>query len=1269
MLRSLLNRFLHYKNHFPLAFVILICLIVTGSSYKLGTYLSGWDTLHPEFNPTLYTERVVFGAWQEHQGLGAPASQAHTAELPRLVLIWIFSLLLPQSMVRHAMFYSLYFSGVIGTYFFLKKAWFNNKKDEWHDWFSAIGALFFGLNLGTLQHFYVPLEMFAVHFATLPWLLLTIWKYLKKPNRKLLLWFFVIQFFSAPSAHTATLFYMYTAIVFLFALLFNIMGQWKNKKRAIKPVLTLFLVTIAAHSYWMAPNLYYILFHSDYVKNAKISRHFSTEAFWQNQAYGSISDILIFKNFLFNWKVFDFVNSKFIPLFNDWEKHLKTIIGYPLLFISAIFYITGIGATIKNFQEKKDQGREKLALLVLFLVPFFFLNNLNFPSEALFGLLFKSSSTFRETLRFPFTKFSIIFIFACSIYFAEFFSFIKNLVSEKIAKNKQKFAKVTTIIVGLLIILLPNLPSLKGNLVSSAMKVEYPDYYFEMFDWFNHQNKESRIVKLPIDGFFGWTYHDWPTDKPQGYQGAGFIWFGLPQPILDREFDRWVNTDEYFYTEVSEAVKQKNYEKFYQVLKKYNISWLLFDKTAINPNNRDRNFYSEFTDLIKNGNSISLVKNFGPLEVFSFSEAQNSWISGEGLITTSSQAQNLKYDPIFNQYNSYQSTNNTEDSVAFPFIDLLKEETPLPIETTDSEVQIERQIDENLNEVQIPAMADYVKSIPVNIWVKMNPEGLIEFTLKGLLPEINIGNSTIFGSSLAPSKSITVSRNVDNFEEEYIFALNDTFVFFPYTEESLFLGSFVVPTKNIFLSLYKARPEKYYNFLNSPDLSINNCQNGKFEPEQMGAEQTQKEVNISAKNRVACVSDGIFRDIPNPGLLAVHFDYLSETKDTSTRICIFENGGTGCLNSDADYTFFAEKEMKQAKVFETIDKPTQFNISYNLDSLGTEKQLTYANAGAEFYTKVLSLPLASSKTIQLLPVETTIPITEDSKKIGIKQVFSKESELISVESLDSLSGANNCGSSAGKTEFELTNQSHILSAKKGGIACESFGFNQLNPLQEYILSATATNHQGRELRLVISDYKNSILEEIFTPYESNTKNILLGSREGEGRIKAEFLGDSFGEYESVNRIDKLTMAPFPLDWVANIKLISNKPTVNSSLHIISHKKYFSFLYFVDVNNSSETPGVLQLSQSYDQLWLAYNLKNPFIYFDHSKVNSWENGWLIPPGNHKVVIYYLPQISIFAGIIILFTTFLVIFSYIRDGREKPNKNVFQQITKIMLGKRH
>jgi hypothetical protein len=84
------------------------------------------------------------------------------------------------------------------------------------------------------------------------------------------------------------------------------------------------------------------------------------------------------------------------------------------------------------------------------------------------------------------------------------------------------------------------LPQFHGYLISPSMKVQIPSNYFEVFKWFDLQDENSRVAKLPMNTYWGWVYNEW------GYQGAGFTWFGIKQPIIEREFDRWSPHNETF---------------------------------------------------------------------------------------------------------------------------------------------------------------------------------------------------------------------------------------------------------------------------------------------------------------------------------------------------------------------------------------------------------------------------------------------------------------------------------------------------------------------------------------------------------------------------------------------------------------------------------------------------------------------------------------------------------------------------------------------------
>ena len=279
----------------------VIVAVVSWANYTPDTWLSGWDTLHPEFDFKLYFERVFYGVWQEHQGVGAVASQSHAAELGRLPLLAFLSLFLKISDIRYAFFFLTLLFGTVGAYFFFNYALGFREKLVGRS-ASFVGACFYLLNLATVQQYYVPLEMFAVHLATLPWLMLTAVGYLKKPGKKMIVLFGLVNLLAVPMAHTATLFYVYFGLFSIFLGMWGVL--WKGRKDTFKRVVVLVGTTLIVHSFWLFPNLYYVSNHASEVSQSRIHSIFSDEAFLQGRGFGTVKDLVLLKNFLFNWREF-----------------------------------------------------------------------------------------------------------------------------------------------------------------------------------------------------------------------------------------------------------------------------------------------------------------------------------------------------------------------------------------------------------------------------------------------------------------------------------------------------------------------------------------------------------------------------------------------------------------------------------------------------------------------------------------------------------------------------------------------------------------------------------------------------------------------------------------------------------------------------------------------------------------------------------------------------------------------------------------------------
>ena len=644
------------KNNIFVFILILLSLILAMANYKGGTILSGWDTLHPEFNFPEYFKRILFGVWESHQGLGALSSQAHPSEFPRMLLYYPLSFILPLSFLRYSYFFLTLILGPLGMYYFIKRGIL--KEDSLQNKISSFGgALFYLFNLGTVQHYFVPLEMFATHFATLPWLFLFVVQFLQSSLKRYLLLFAIFTFFSASIAHTSTLWFAYFLSLLLFLFAYNLI----HRKKEIKiSSLKIILITFLINAFWLLPNLYFILSQGGQIGSSKIESLFTEEAFANNKLYGTIPDILIFKNFLFNWNAY-VGNGEFGPLLKVWISHLQQpivlIIGYGLFLIALL----GLAYSVikKNIIS--------FCLLAIFGLATFFLLTDNPPFGLLFSFLQNTIPLFKEAIRFPFTKFSILLMLALSCYFA----FCIKLLIRKL--NTYSFILI------FLAFLYYMLPAFQGNLISPLMKVNIPSGYFSVFNLLNNQ-PYGRVATLPIHNFWGWNYYSWPARNASasvaggGYQGAGFLWFGLKDPVMEREFDRWNPANEQYYREMSQAIYSQDQKKLNNVLQKYDISYILWDQSIIAPEQGENNevlFQGETEKLLNNDASLKQIAHFGDLLVYEteFKNPQVRVIKNPISVGPSA----VFYDDFaYAKYHDYITyLNSEENTVFYPFRNIL----------------------------------------------------------------------------------------------------------------------------------------------------------------------------------------------------------------------------------------------------------------------------------------------------------------------------------------------------------------------------------------------------------------------------------------------------------------------------------------------------------------------------------------------------------------------------------------------------------------------
>ncbi|MFA5894520.1 MAG: hypothetical protein WC851_01975 [Candidatus Shapirobacteria bacterium] len=538
---------------FPLL-IISIGILVAILNYTPGTFLTGWDTLHPEFNFPLNFKRLLFGVWRPEQGLGAVSGHSAMADLPRVFILWILHFALPLSVLRYSYIYLCLIFGLVGIYFLSLKL-FN------HRLLSFAGSIFYLLNLGTVQQFYVPFEMFPTAWAFLPWIILYSIKYLTHPKASTLGLFALITLFSTPQAYAAHLWYPLFGAYLLFLIIFSVV----NKIKIIIP-LTLILTTLFINSFWLLPNLYYLKTSANVPQQNQQNRLHSQEFLLKNRETGDIADSTLIRGFYLNWDIYNFQSHTFQKLMPAWRTHFQNfdvqLIGYSLF----IFAFSGFVISI----FKRDTI---LAFSPFFIVPFILLSNSTVPFSYLFDILLKVP-LLSEILRFVFTKLSHLYIFGQAIFLLYFLLNISKYINI-----------ITSSLLLCASLIIYAFPIFQGQLISPLVRTTIPSSYFSLNK--SLSNSSGRMLTLPLHNPSGWTYNSW------GYQGSGFIWFGLPLGVLDRDSDRWELANEEAYREFYTALYTSNPNEIAKYLHKYKINYLLWDQstTTTYPKNQDQITY------------------------------------------------------------------------------------------------------------------------------------------------------------------------------------------------------------------------------------------------------------------------------------------------------------------------------------------------------------------------------------------------------------------------------------------------------------------------------------------------------------------------------------------------------------------------------------------------------------------------------------------------------------------------------------------------------
>jgi len=651
----------HIKKYWAYYVLGIIELVLFTTNYKPGTFLVGWDNLFPEFNFSLNLKRSFFAVWQEYRGMGVVDNMSHAStiieDLERLIL----SLILPMSLVRWVYLTLLHLIGGLGVFHLLHDYVFRKEQgeDEKNNksfiitGISLLAALFYQYNLGTIQQMYLPMEVFVVHFAYLPWLIWAVFKYLHTNRRTFLMVFAAFSILATPQAHVPTIFIVYAMSLGIILTSYIALVDRSAWKKALHIV----LITFATNAFWFLPFVYAALTHSQVVADSKAFQMASNDIFYRNHQYGNLKDIALIKGTLLEYYYYNFKTHSNQFMFGPWLSHINS------LFFQIPAWLGFFMACFGVFSSRKYKQARIVAGLFLFSI---FMLGTDIPIiDYINALLREHVPLFKTVFRFVFTKFSILYVFSFSIMFAVGAAYISELFSN---------IKIKTLYLGILalVIIAYIFPSFQGYFFYDNLRVDIPKKYFKTFAFFNEQDPNTRVAMLPAPWYWSWLQPNWGTIN------SGFIWYGIPQPTTDLAFTPWSDHNENFYWELDRAITLEDIKLVESVLKKYDITWIYLDKDIMNAESRKVN-YSSLDELFAQSSLINRATSFDNTDIYRFDmKSSKSFVSiEESLPTISYNDSYLEYDRYFETQGSYQKANDEDvANEIYPYFSLFSGKAP-----------------------------------------------------------------------------------------------------------------------------------------------------------------------------------------------------------------------------------------------------------------------------------------------------------------------------------------------------------------------------------------------------------------------------------------------------------------------------------------------------------------------------------------------------------------------------------------------------------------
>jgi len=1235
------------RRSWPILTLITLTILIAFLNYEPGTFLLGWDNLSSELGPAINLKRALFSVWQEYQSLGLLGGMAHAADLPRVFLIYLFSLLpgLPFSSIRYLFIFLPLILGPLGVYLFLSQRLFKTHLDSRTvQYASFLGGLFYLLNLATLQTFFTPFESFTYFYGAFPWLLFFVTGYLETPSWRSLIAIFIVSFISSPAFYVETLFVVFC--LSLIPIFSEVFFSPKKKINSLKKISQSILSVLIPSLFWLLPVVFFVFTNAHVGEQAKINLISSPETYFRNLQFGNLLDIALLKGYFFNFVDLSEL-GRFDYLLSVWRSHLTIPVITPIGYLLFVFVLVGLyySITKKFFWTKSLIG-------ILLICLFFLLGG---------GLLINSGLPLvGELFRSPFTKFStpLSFTFACffaigTVFVLDLFTYLHSRLTYPLTLFSVAFT---------LIIFMS--PVFSGHLFSANMRLILPSEYLDLFNYLKSQDPSTRIANFPQYTFWGWNYYSW------GYRGSGFLWYGIHQPILDRAFDVWEKKSETYYEEVSTALYSDNQTEFETLVDKYSISWILLDKQVISPNLKTDLGNVTLEKFLTSSSKFSLSKNFNdkiflyqvaldpkPQNFLSISPVKGR--SGEaerGLFPFSSLP--LRPNSDWTEKSDYLST-----SVSLA--------SPKPQATAGL--------------LTIPSLTATENLLPVRLEYQKSSNFLtIRFT--PITPVLFIDQKQI---DLHPEPTF-ISLPLSSTTNSFILQVDHQFwpiqipAELPNLENFTPLATTYLPTKSSFqVNLFDATS------LDTIDLTNNLSQS---DPAQCYLQKPNRKIEkITSHQRISLLGTDVVGCLSTPlplisagSLISLSFTYSSPTLTPGNANISGQDYGALAIPQPLE----PRSVPRRVQVFaRSTGKYQQANLILEASDTKSVQEIVYQNISLSTHQLLYS---AKSQIKEIPNQEITLTGEEKNLQISLPITDTAFDIRQTPDSNGLFPESRNCDQFNSGNTVKLVSKNGFLYQSKNAIECDYLNLRHLPHSLNYLLSFQTEFQRGLPLTVCLenqSTYRCDVFERLAKTNATQSLIQPISNSEEPPGYTLHLFNQSIGNRITSNLLKNLSLRPIPLNFMKSISLksvIANPVGAGlapAQVPTLSSTHPAEFLYTISVTNENskiENFPQLSLYQTQCPYWQAIevteaDLRLPpwlltakilFTYpylnkLAHNDFALWHNSWdlsslrgrlgdrgnLTPQdSSSSIAIIFLPQYLEFLGLAFLITP-LFIFIFI------------------------